>query len=156
MTLSAVAASTTDYGLAQAPRFPWRTPEEAEEYAKDPRAFLMKRAEEWVDKFEPTLNHVYVVTYYSPQTKTLADGSKLYLPDNTTQESMYQGKVGLVVSLGPVAFDDPQFGGLEIEEGDWVVYRAADGWQLTMNGQHCRVLRDTEIRARVASPAIVY
>jgi len=83
----------------------------------------------------------------------------IILTDKTRDEDRYQGKVGLVLKKGPLAFHadgSVDFGGKDVSEGDWVAYRASDGWSLKLNGMDCRMLEDVHIKMRVAEPGIIY
>lgn len=100
-------------------------------------------------------NQILVATYKRPE-KT-AGG--IFLTDNARKEDEYQGKVGLVLKKGPLAFVDDasvKFNGQDVAIGDWITYRASDGWALTINGVHCRMVEDSHIRMRVAAPDLVY
>jgi co-chaperonin GroES (HSP10) len=106
-------------------------------------------------------NQVLVATYLRPD-KTVGG---IILPGSAKKEDEYQGKVGLVIAKGPLAFvddDRTQFGGQDINVGDWVAYRMSDGWQLTLKGRatadnpkgehHCRMLHDVDIKLVVSHP----
>lgn len=100
-------------------------------------------------------NQVLVAIYVRPE-KTK---SGLYLSSQTRDEDKYQGKVGLVIKKGEDAFKDPSgkwFKGVSIEVGDWIVFRPADGWQITVHGQLCRILDDTDVRGRIPVPDSVW
>ena len=101
--------------------------------------------------FEIFANRVLVGVYKRPE-KTK---SQILLPDQTRDEDKYQGKVGLIVKLGPTAFKDASGGWQwpdDIGLGDWVYYRASDGWALAVNQVECRQLDDMDIRGRVDEP----
>lgn len=75
------------------------------------------------------------------------------------KEDQFQGKVGLVLSIGPLAFKDDEttkFGGQQLEVGDWVMFRASDGDALDVNGQRCRLLQDVTVRMKIAQPDSVF
>jgi len=98
-------------------------------------------------------NQILVVTYVRPE-KT-AGG--IIRPGVNVQEDEYQGKVGLVVKVGPTAFldtEDEDFQGQNVEVGDWVVFRVGDGWQLTIRDTACRILSDRTIRMRIKNREI--
>jgi co-chaperonin GroES (HSP10) len=100
-------------------------------------------------------NQVLVAVYIRPK-KTK---SGIYLTDKTTEEDRYQSKVGLVLKKGPVAFVDNTnnwFSGVDIEEGEWIVFRPSDGWAITVNNVLCRMLDDTAIRGRINTPDLVW
>lgn len=98
-------------------------------------------------------NQVLLGLYKRPE-KT---ASGIILSDVTRKEDEYQGKVGLVLKLGPQAFDDGEyFKGWRVKEGDWVVCWVSDGRQVGVNKQLCRVVKDNEVRMRVDAPDQVY
>ena len=100
-------------------------------------------------------NQVLVAVYIRPQ-KTK---SGIILTSQTTDEDRYQSKVGLVVKMGPQAFQDNSgqwFSGLEIKEGDWIVFRPSDGWSITVNNVLCRMIDDVNIKGRIDQPDRVW
>ena len=98
-------------------------------------------------------NDVLVATYIRPEKTS----GGLFLPDSAIEEDLFQGKVGLVLKMGPAAFDDEErFGVLCPNENDWVVYRVGDSWDLTIRGVHCRLIRDTNIRLIVNDPEEIF
>ena len=108
-----------------------------------------------VDNLDLLFNQVLIGIYKRPnQTE-----SGLFLTDKTLEEDIYQGKVGLVLKKGPTAFKDEgelQFYGQDVEVGQWVVFKASDGWELALNKRECRVLRDVDIKAIVATPDAIW
>lgn len=79
-------------------------------------------------------------------------------PGENIEEDIWQGKVGLVLKLGPDAFrddDEVSFSGQTANLGEWVVFKVGDAWQLTINDWPCRLVRDSAIRLKVADPSIV-
>lgn len=97
-------------------------------------------------------NNIIVGTYIRNEKRA----SGLYIPQSNLQEDEYQGKVGLVLKKGPLAFCDEDFMGQNVNEGDWVVYRVNDGWQIMINGVSCRILQDIHIRLKVDKPDVVF
>lgn len=100
-------------------------------------------------------NQVLVAIYKRPE-KTKGG---IILADQTRDEDRYQGKVGLVVKLGPTAFvddDSVKFHGQNVSVGDWVVYRPSDGWPNAVHKVDCRILQDTQIRMRVGRPDSIW
>lgn len=104
---------------------------------------------------------VLVATYMQPE-KTLGG---IIRPDRTLAEDRFQGKVGLVLATGPLAFVDDnvaKFGGLKAKPGDWVTYRASDGFEMFRvdadgrAGTPCRVLEDQNIIAIIDDPALLW
>ena len=76
-------------------------------------------------------------------------------PQKLLDEDRYQGKVGLVLKLGPIAFkfdEDPE-GKNAPKVGDWVLYRAADTSEIGIGeGAPCRVLYDDSVIMVVDDP----
>lgn len=110
-----------------------------------------------ISEFQVFHNDVVVAIYIRPdRTK-----SGLILTDRTRDEDKYQGKVGLVVKMGAEAFNDPSgnwFQGVNVKVGDWVWFRASDGFALSINDREglCRVLKDTSIRGTIPRPDMIW
>jgi len=144
--------------LHQAPMPPWgRDKELAEDYAADPRQFLLDRTEIWRKQCTVFHNWVITATYFLPHK--IGKGQGLILPDVVHDEALYQGKVGLVIAKGPLAFKDDEhvkFQGQDVEVGEWVQYDVMEGRQFTMDNIHCRRLKDTQIVMRIPDPRLIY
>ncbi len=79
--------------------------------------------------------------------------------DKTRGEDEYQSKIGLIVKKGPEAFVDATgtwFNGVNLDIGDWIIFRPSDGWNITVNGVLCRIMEDTVIRGKVSDPNVIY
>lgn len=97
---------------------------------------------------------VLVATYIRPEKKK----SGLILTSNVREEDKFQGKCGLLLKTGPLAYietDKINFGGYKAKEGDWVWYRPMDGYALSVNGVHCRVIDDVEIKGDIDHPDLI-
>jgi co-chaperonin GroES (HSP10) len=124
------------------------------DHENDPAELLRKQAGD-ITSVEVFNNQLLVAVYVRPQ-KTK---SGLYLTDKTTDEDKYQSKVGLVLKMGASAFNDTSgewFEGIEINEGDWIVFRPSEGWSITVNGQLCRMIDDINVKGRVDNPDRVW
>lgn len=111
---------------------------------------------------------ILVAVYLSPKVKKLASGMLLHVPDSVADEDRYQGKVGMIIKMGPLAFVDDVANGVtflpedKCKPGDWIVFRASDGWQVTLTGKGstesvlCRVFVEADIRAVIDSPDAVW
>lgn len=128
----------------------------------DPKQALLERVGDLID-YEIFHNLVLVATHI-PSEKTAGGIIK---PDRSLQEDRFQGKVGLVLKYGPMAFVDDnvaRFGGITVEPGDWVVFRTSDAMEFFIkdrkgrdgDGVSCRLIEDTMIKGRVTDPALVY
>lgn len=124
------------------------------DHEEDPAKPLLEQAGD-LSSVEVFNNQLLVAVYVRPQ-KTK---SGIILTDKTTDEDRYQSKVGLVLKKGPSAFNDNTgewFNGVEINEGDWIVFRPSDGWSVTVNGQLCRMIDDVNVRGRIDQPDRVW
>lgn len=128
--------------------------------SKDPKKALLNELGD-ISGIEMLHNLVLVATYIEPE-KTVGG---IILPDNALLENRFQGKGALVLKKGPLAFVDDnvaKFGGVSIDEGDWVVVRPSDGFEMfvgeagSRHGIACRVFEDTQIKARLADPSCIY
>lgn len=100
------------------------------------------------------VGRILVGTYVRPE-KT-AGG--IYIDPSIRREDLYQGKVGLVLKLGPKSFENTatlDFGGFSVKEGDWVVYMPKNSEALSINGHHCRMIEDKFIDAVVEGPDVI-
>jgi hypothetical protein len=76
-------------------------------------------------------------------------------PGKSVDEGRYQSKIGLIVKMGPSAFipSDGWWGHDDRPRvGDWVIFRASDGWDMDIGDVQCRMLTDTAIRGRIDKP----
>lgn len=154
----------------QAPAHVYGLPAEYREtvatlYADEGRADVRQQIERHVKRFhikdvdklierlraqKPTLNNVLLLTYLKSEFAGL-----ILKPDKTIDEDKYQGKVGLVIALGPLAFKDDErttFGGLTVKVGDFVVFRQSDGLRLAIDNAHCRLIPDNLIQQITTDP----
>lgn len=105
---------------------------------------------------------VLVAIYMRPE-KTK---SGIILTDAMRGEDAYQGKVGLIVKMGPTCFTDEEGDKFrDIKVGDWCVFRSSDGWPVTLNTNGavtskdatlCRIITDINIRMTVSTPDLVF
>lgn len=124
------------------------------EHAIDPKKKLTEEIGD-LKNVEIFNNQVLLAVYMRPE-KTK---SGLFMPDSHRDEDRHQSKVGLVLKMGPNAFIDDTntwFKDVNVEGGDWLVFRPSDGWPITVNGVLCRMLDDTNIRGRVQHPDEVW
>jgi len=123
-------------------------------HEKDPKQVLLEQVGD-TSSIEVFNMQVLVAVYIRPE-KTKGG---LFLSDKARDEDRYQSKVGLILKKGPTAFVDKDgewFSGLDIKEGEWIVFRPSDGWNITVNGTLCRMLDDMSVRARIAHPDQVW
>lgn len=124
------------------------------QHDKDPKQDLLEQLGD-ISSIELFNNQILVATYIRPE-KTK---SGLYLSDKYRDEDKFQSKVGLIISIGPSAFQDDTgvwFNNASFNLNDWVIHRPSDGWSVTINGVLCRILTDTQVKARVPHPDLVW
>jgi len=100
-------------------------------------------------------SQVLVAQYIQPE-KTKGG---IILTDKSKDEDIYQGSIGLVVAVGPLAFQDTahiKFGGKSVAVGDWVMFRKSDGLSLFINQAPCILFEDASIKMRVLDPELYY
>ena len=100
-------------------------------------------------------NQVMVATYVRPDVTS----GGIMLPGATRDEDKYQGKVGLVIKKGGQAFVDTKsvwFDGVEVNVGDWIYFRPAEGWSLVVHGVPCRILDDVDVRGVLPAPDVIW
>lgn len=104
-------------------------------------------------------NQMLVGVYVRPNFKELPNGERIYFSDATVDEDKWQGKVGLVLKKGPIAFKDDarnKFEGQDVEVGEWVMFRVSEAPAISVNGVHCRLLEDIHVRGVVSSPSYIW
>lgn len=125
-------------------------------------------------------NKVLVATYVRPNVT--AGG--IIMTQKNADEDRWQGKVGLVLKRGPVAFDfeelreamdDPAYADISDAEarcaaevrlgipqiGQWVAYRNSETWEIGLRVEpgiavSCRMVTDDSILAVVTDPAVIW
>jgi co-chaperonin GroES (HSP10) len=122
--------------------------------SKDPKKDIQKIVGD-LSGVQVKWNMVLVATYIRP-SKT---SGGIIRPDINVAEDEWQGKVGLVLKLGPMAYRDDeetQFNGEDVKIGEWAVYKVGDAWSVNINGYPCRIVRDSSIKMTVSDPGIVF
>lgn len=120
----------------------------------DPKSAIIKAAG---DLSRVTVNSdlVLVGTYIRPE-KT-AGG--IIRPKENVEEDQHQGKVGLVLKAGPLAYadwEDDDARGKNAQIHTWVVYAIKDGWGLEVNGTPCRLIPYDKLRMQLPDPMMVF
>lgn len=117
-------------------------------------------------------NRVLVATYIRPEKTS----GGIIRPDATREEDKWQGKAGLILAVGPDAFNFEEVreevaGGMADEDararhniprvGDWVFFRGSDTWDSGLQvapgvGAHCRFIFDDCIIGRIEDPSTIW
>lgn len=127
-------------------------------HVEDPRQVIMDAVGADLTLVEPMNQQVLVAIYIRPATRLMTrDGREttLEIAEEAVDEDRYQGKVGMVLKKGPMAFVDDgpvKFHEQDVEPGDWVLYRASDGLKLMIGDRECRLIPDVYIKAKIGHP----
>jgi co-chaperonin GroES (HSP10) len=131
-------------------------------HEEDPREVILKKVGD-LSGVEIFGSDILLAIYKRPE-KTR---SGIILTDTTRNEDVHQGKVALVIKMGPFAYvDDDGKKFRDIKVGDWVVIRPSDGWRVTLNTLQksvskedvvdCRIVDHASVRLRVTEPDFIY
>lgn len=124
-------------------------------HAVNPREVLNEKTVAFISRVKPLGARVLVATYLRPP-KT-AGG--IIIPDKSRDEDRWQGKVGLVVAFGPLAFTedaDHRWGDVKPKIGDWVLTNIGDTRRLDVGDNPCRFVEDVNIQAIIDDPDMVW
>lgn len=125
---------------------------------EDPKIRLLKEVGFVADQVDVPSSKVLVAIYYRPET---TQGGII---DPTVQAGdSYQGKIGLILKMGPLAFQDDDthvWGNVRPKVHDWVQYRVGDTapWRIGRNEMlpHFRYVEDVNILAIWKRPDLVW
>ena len=108
-------------------------------------------------------NRVLVAKYVR---STVGTSGRILAAAETKREDRWQGKVGVVVAVGPLAFENDaanDFKGQRVKPGDWVLFAYGDGSDLDIlpgpaggDNLPCKVIKDVEIQGLISRPDLIY
>lgn len=122
--------------------------------ASDPKAAIIKAVGD-LSKTRICSDLVLLGTYI--RNEKTAGG--IIRPKEVLQEDEYQGKVGVVLKSGPMAYgdwEDDDTRGDNAVPGTWVVYAIKDAWPVQINGTACRFIPYDKIRMVIPDPSMVF
>lgn len=123
--------------------------------AVDIKAELIKATAEAVKKMKLMRNRVLVASFVA----SVRTRGGIIRPQKTMDEDRYQGKVGLVLKMGPIAFrfdEDPERKHAP-KIGDWVLFRTADTHEVGIGqGAPCRFIYDDLVQSIIENPMDFY
>ena len=120
----------------------------------DPRSTIIEMVGDLSD-YHVLGSRVLVGTYIASR---MTKGG-IWRPEKSIDEDRWQGKVGLVLKMGPMAFKyDGSFAyeGTKPEIGQWVEYRPAETSEVGIRGAPCRYIDSQNIRAVIPDPSLIY
>lgn len=104
------------------------------------------------------VHHSLVLTASYIQPRKTRGG--ILLPDSALDEDRWQGKVNLILKLGPTAFKYQDGGypyeGKKPDVGDYVIFYTSDGREIGINGVSCRLVESYLIKMNTPDPDRVY
>lgn len=132
----------------------------AVEHKEDPKKAILKA----IGAIPDDLVHyarILVAIYLPPMVFKTAGGIMLTDPmsEEDREEYRWQGKVGLIVAMGPDAYVDDHTNIFKhkCRVGDWVWFRPSDGAHAEVNEVPCRIFdREGEIRGVVPHPDFIW
>lgn len=116
---------------------------------------IMESLGDAIDQIEVFHNQLLVAVHI--KSERTAGG--IIRPQSNIDEDKWQGKVGLVVKKGPIAFlDDARnsFNGQNVHEGQWVMFRVSEAPAIKVNDVMCRLVEDIHVRGTVTDPEIIW
>lgn len=124
-------------------------------YAIDPKKTIIAFVEQFLGLVHVGPAKLLVATFRQPE-KTAGGVLKT---ERYMDEDKFQGVAGLVLSVGPLAFEDGgkyKFGGFKAEQFQWVTYNPENGRARELRGLHCRTIDDVDIDSVVDDPELFW
>lgn len=119
--------------------------------------------------YEPFHNRILAATYVPPPRVFKGPNGEdiqFHESDRKLDEHRFQGKVGLVLKVGPLAFKDDstaKFGGITVKPGDWIIFHHNNAYELYIrdrrksnDGMSCWLVQDVFVEGRVSDPSLIY
>lgn len=106
-------------------------------------------------QYKPLGERILVAHYIEPE---VTQGGIIKV-SKTVDESRYQGKIGLIVKLGSMAFKyygQYKLEGVKPKVGDWVLYFPNDGKEFFYNNYSMRSLSSDLVHGVIANPDVLY
>lgn len=127
-------------------------------HVRDPAEELFDKVGD-LDEVEVPLNKVLIGIYLRPEKMKTKGGVEFLLTDQTRDEDKYQGKAGLILKRGPMAFVDDdrvKFNGFDPKPGDWVMFRPSTGLKFSMREVLCIIMTDTSVELTIPTPDMIF
>ncbi len=129
----------------------------AQRSGENPKQALLDSLTDVINHTHPLRYEVIVVTYIQPE-KTPGG---IIVPDQTLMEDRFQGKVGLLVRIGPLAFNAEHWGDRAPKLHDWVYFNPSDSMEMHSvdrqgNKTSIRRMDDISIRGIVDDPKLIW
>lgn len=124
----------------------------------DPREVTLARVESNLDGCAIGGADILIAVYEHPDQIVVGMGGKvLHVPKSN--EDKFQGKVGLILQMGPLCYSERRrtngWFPVDPKVGDWVIFDINMSWQFAAAKAMCRLVEDTNIRAVIPHPDAV-
>ena len=121
------------------------------DHERDPKLDLIEDSKDAVEFIHPQGSLVLIAVYvrggkFGKDQKT-AGG--IIIPDNTKDEDRHQGKIGVILKCGPLAFtnDETHKWKNPPKVHDWVIFRVGDTFPFIVGERTYRFAEDVDLRA---------
>jgi hypothetical protein len=130
-------------------------------HINDPKKEIWDEVRDGLNDIEPLAADVLMAVYVRPTTLSIMgiNGKPLEITQKKADEDNYQGVVGLVLKMGPVAFceDANHLWGNNVPKvGDWIAVNVGDTWAFHLGKRKCRIVEDVNCKLIVQRPDIIY
>lgn len=130
----------------------------------DPKQDIWDEVGRYIEQIEPLGDRVLLVMYERTKQKgDVRTAGGIIVPETkngSAVEDKWQGKVGMVVKMGPLAFTEDEthkWGGVVPKVGDWVMISVGNSYSFDLPGdRRAREVRDVYVENIVRSMDIVY
>jgi hypothetical protein len=134
-------------------------------HAEDPREALLRLARPFLREFHPSGANLLCLSYIRPETTK--GGIILSSGENSVRdEDAYQGKVQLIVKMGPQCFEDSttyHFEPSVLEDnkmrhprvGDWIMIRVGESLPFRIGELPARLVLDANVRMVLKRPDVI-
>ena len=115
---------------------------------------IVDNTKEFLKDYE-VFGNLLLIGIHKPPEKTK---SGIILSNQTLDEAKWQSTVGLVLKVGPGAFEDRpdwKFYRQSVSVGKWVHFKTSSGFLMMLGKQECRLLRDSYVLGTVTDPEIL-
>lgn len=118
----------------------------------DPKQQLIDESKDLVKYLEPMGSLVLIAVYVRGEVggKEQKTAGGILLPDSAKSEDRYQGKIGVILKCGPLAFVEDEthkWGNNKPKIYDWAVFRVGDTFPFLIEKRTYRFVEDVDIRA---------
>lgn len=121
---------------------------------QDPKAEIQAAVAPYLDEIVPMGARIMVAVYQRPE-KTKGG---VFLTQDSRNEDRWQGKCGLILKMGPLAFQADathQWGDRIPKIGDWVAFRVGDTHPFLLGDRTCRLVEDVYVQMILDRPDVI-